>query len=349
MKNIIAFNADDTGCGHYRIKQPYNHLQEVYLEEFSCTIRDEYISDEWFDKGRLKYDAFVFQRQMSSVSFNVMDHLRKMGIPSVYEIDDNLFEVSIFAYGSSLDFNKISKEGQENLTRLTKAIQRCDYLTVSTEPLKEQLSHLHHNIHVLRNYVDLDLYTPYMKKEYDPETIVIGWGGSATHFPDMPEVSQALKDVVKMYDNVKLAIMGWPDCEFFTDVDREKYIEIPWSSLEEYPKMVSQFDIGVCPLIDTKFNQAKSNLKYIEYGALGIPAICSKVYPYSNTITEGENGILVKAKGAVYRRWVAALCKLIEDVELRKKLGTNARKLVEQQYCKEAAIEDWYNFYNEIL
>jgi glycosyltransferase involved in cell wall biosynthesis len=47
------------------------------------------------------------------------------------------------------------------------------------------------------------------------------------------------------------------------------------------------------PLADSDFNNSKSNIKCLEYCALGIPVIASNVIPYRGTIGDSIKGILI--------------------------------------------------------
>ncbi len=60
--------------------------------------------------------------------------------------------------------------------------------------------------------------------------------------------------------------------------------------VEQYPKLLAGFDIGLAPLIDSPFNRCKSDLKYVEYGKVGVPAVFSKVGPYTRSVKHGETG-----------------------------------------------------------
>ncbi len=51
-------------------------------------------------------------------------------------------------------------------------------------------------------------------------------------------------------------------------------------------------DIFIAPLIDNQFNRCKSAIKYLEYSALGVPGVYSRLSPYSSVVKHGENGFL---------------------------------------------------------
>jgi glycosyltransferase involved in cell wall biosynthesis len=89
-------------------------------------------------------------------------------------------------------------------------------------------------------------------------------------------------------------------------------------------------DIGLAPLQDTEFNRGKSNLKVLEYGVMGVPTIASPVYPYSNTIDNGVDGIIVHKNRT--KSWVKALVHLIDNKEDRIRMGEAMKGKVLTEY-----------------
>ena len=137
---------------------------------------------------------------------------------------------------------------------------------------------------------------------------------------------------------------------FFNKLPADKIIDIPWvTNVEKLGNILCHFDIGIAPLEDTSFNSSKSNIKFLEYSALGIPTVASKVTPYSSTIVNGETGFLIKPKGTVYLDWVKALTKLVENKELREQVGKNANKFVKENFNIEKNVDLWKDTYLEIL
>ena len=98
--------------------------------------------------------------------------------------------------------------------------------------------------------------------------------------------------------------------------------------MDEYPQELASlgFDIGLAPLRDNHFNRAKSNLRYLEYGALRIPTVASDVEPFKKTDSSG----IIKVTEP--EDWFTALSFLIEDEHARKKAGEAAYKDVKTNY-----------------
>ena len=349
---ILYFIADNAGCGWYRARQPGKYINNKHTDDMNIFVTNYMRASEWVNDPKLKdskYKLFVHQRQHHEPNYKHMQIIKQeLKVPQVYEIDDDLFNVSIYSSAYVYYNNQSEKQKLDNLAKYMKEV---DHITVTTEPLAQSLSVYNKNITVIPNAIDLGQFNPYLKtdKDYDKEDIVIGWTGSNTHYADLLEAEAAITQVVNKYPNVKLLIGGWDKCPLFKNIDPKKKILAPWTTMEKYPEMLSQIDIGVCPLEQTKFNESKSNLKYIELAAMGIPVVASKVHPYEHTITDGEDGFLIKSKGANHIKWVKKLETLINDRDVRKSLGQKGRKLVEDKYNQEKVSDDWYNFYRSII
>jgi glycosyltransferase involved in cell wall biosynthesis len=85
----------------------------------------------------------------------------------------------------------------------------------------------------------------------------------------------------------------------------------------------------------------------IEAMSCGLPAVCFdfKCGP-RDIITEGKNGLVVK-DGDI-DGLAEAIVKLMKDDELRKRMGENAKKVVER-YSEEKVMNKWVNLYEEAI
>ena len=81
------------------------------------------------------------------------------------------------------------------------------------------------------------------------------------------------------------------------------------------------------PLTDDPWSRGKCGFKLLQYMAIGVPGVASKVGVNSEIIEHGVNGLLAVGRG----EWVDCLSRLIEDVALRKSLGQEARKTVKRE------------------
>ena len=82
-----------------------------------------------------------------------------------------------------------------------------------------------------------------------------------------------------------------------------------------------RWDVAIAPLEDDAFTRGKSDLKYLDYGALGIPGVFSDVRPYRETVRHRETGLLAANEPEA---WADALEEIVGDDALRARLAAAA-------------------------
>jgi glycosyltransferase involved in cell wall biosynthesis len=73
------------------------------------------------------------------------------------------------------------------------------------------------------------------------------------------------------------------------------------------------------------FNRCKSDIKFLDYSALGFPGIYSRVPAYEGTVRHLETGYLVENTPSA---WAEALDELLSNNDLRTQLALNAQEYV---------------------
>jgi len=336
-KKILYLVADFFGCGWYRGQVPASFLNSIYSNYINIVISN-YLSDS--DVTNSVWDIIVLQRQESE---QVLNLIKKSKAILVYEIDDDIFNVhptSSTAY-SIYSSNDILK-------RIREFLSLVDAVTVSTKNLKDIMTIYNKNVKVLPNFINTDYIKTIRKKkeDYYKDEIVLGWAGSATHYIDLKEIEQVIIDILKENKNVKF-YMGGVKFPFFNQINPDQIIYGEWQyNILDYYKSLTKIDIGLCPLAPIKFNDSKSNIKYLEFGSLGIPVIASTIAPYKETIKDGKTGILIKTSGNLYKDWKKEIIRLIKDPKLRHFLGVNAAQFVDNNYSHKKIIPQWFEFYN---
>jgi glycosyltransferase involved in cell wall biosynthesis len=99
------------------------------------------------------------------------------------------------------------------------------------------------------------------------------------------------------------------------------------------------------PLPDDKWAKGKCGLKGLTYMALEIPTVMSPVGVNTEIIKDGENGFLASTNN----EWFEKLCVLIENPELRIKLGKAGRKTVVEKYSVQANKNKYLEINHNIM
>jgi glycosyltransferase involved in cell wall biosynthesis len=272
---------------------------------------------------RLAPDTVIVQHYLKNKQLAALqDWSTSPGRPFiVYTIDDLLTNM---AESNSLRLN-IPANAR---TRLKYALARCDRMVVSTDFLAESYRHLIKDIRVVPNRLEKEIWLPLQSHKRTSKKPRIGWAGGRTHQDDL----QLLKEVIEQ-------TRGEADWIFFgmcPDEIRPLLCEYhPYTTLAEYPSRLAalNLDIAVAPLAQTPFNQAKSNLRLLEYGILGIPVVCTDIDPY-----RGSPACCVDN---TKKAWTTALRQRIHDTKAREREGSRLRQWVIQHYLQEDHLNDW--------
>ena len=239
-----------------------------------------------------------------------------------------------------LDMNR------KRVLKTLRAVTYSDIVTTTTPELGDVFRDYNSNICVLPNYINPEVMPSGKKKKRD--YVLIGWQGGDSHHHDLKLIMPALKRIKKEYkDKVRFRFMGAGFAKMYEELDAEF---IPWVDPEDFYQVFSEdlLDIGLVPLIDpdkNKFNNSKSNIKWLEYSYYGIPSVVSGYKPYIQSITDEVNALLCYSSDD----WYYSIKSLIDDPFLRMKLGANAKKEVTLKYTIQTHAHKWYDFYMSAL
>lgn len=284
------------GCGHYRMKFPAMAAQtlrrDVRIVESTKMIP---LPDFYRDIRMVRV-----QRQVSDIQCEYMMKFfkplsQRMGFWLCYEIDDVIGpdDIPMYNMGRSAYQQPSFKENIKMMLNMV------DFVTVTTEELKkyyhEKFEVPNENIVVIPNYLPrwwigeaYDLHRIEERYEDNKRKPRIAIASSTTHFDvngannyvdDFTHVNEFIKSTVDEYQWVFIG--GLPNA--LKEEAQAGKIEVHrGSDLLNYPRELvgKNIDIVVAPLLDNVFNRCKSNIKFLEMSALGIPCICQDLVPY---------------------------------------------------------------------
>ena len=205
----------------------------------------------------------------------------------------------------------------------------ADAVTVTHERLAEEAKEFNSNVHVLPNAIpDYDQFKCKKQEDY---LVRLFWAGSITHLKDIELLKRPLQLIKR--DKAKLVMGGFarhPDwvrmAKIFTCDSSYNTEVIQAMQVERYYYMYSKCDIALIPLLDTKFNRFKSNLKILEAAHIGSPVIVSRVHPYLDFPEELVNYV------SGNDTWFKQINKLLKDHELVKEQGKALKAYCESNF-----------------
>jgi len=267
-------------------------------------------------------DVLILQRLMHK---GLADHIREgiaAGQTIINDVDDWYWGLDPSNNAFKHSHPKFNEK--ENINHYKSVLNASSIVTVSTPYLADRISRFVRNdIVLMRNTVDVDNFSV---KEHSDSTIpTVGWAGSTAHRSgDLETVGPILKGmhrdgVIKLmhlgHHNGASSFasrIGLPDSEVST---------LPLCSAEQYRNALTM-DIGIVPLRVTPFNQAKSDIKGLEYSAAGLPFVAQSIDSYDELFATGIGRTAKRPYNWV--KHIKALC----DPEVRKEEGARNRELV---------------------
>jgi len=178
-------------------------------------------------------------------------------------------------------------------------------------------------VEIIPTVVDLDRYVNLRHNRSDKGPMpCIGWIGqraSAMNLMKYKEVFLRLSDEGRA-------------CFSAVGIDAQS-LGLPMKSVEWREETevenIADFDIGIMPLVDAPFERGKCGYKLIQYMACALPVVASPVGVNSDIVEHGINGFLADTAG----EWERSLRMLLDDSELRHRMGLAGRQKVEREYC----------------
>jgi SAM-dependent methyltransferase len=224
-------------------------------------------------------------------------------------------------------------------------LRLCHAVQCSTEPIGEFVRGFNPNVAVFANQV---AELPEWKEDRGTEPPGLFFG-ALNRQKDWEPIMPALNRVLKDHPEVPFRVVA--DRAFYETLEHGHKLFQPQCDYPRYLSILRISDIALLPLEPTRFNQCKSDLKFLECAANGVAVLAGETV-YGKTIwspTQEVCGKLVKGPtGALYRKepmFETWLRTLIEEPKLRRDFAENAYayvrdiRMLGQHYRTRL---DWY-------
>lgn len=257
-----------------------------------------------------------------------------------------LTEIDDYVHETPVDFECFEsyKPGEKYRVVVEEQIKAFDGVIVSTPYLKEAYSSLNDNIWIVPNAIDFEDWDKIEKVHAKNETR-IGWSGGGNHREDLLTIKEPLEKYLTESKDVTLHMVhGMPD-------DFKDKPKVVWHkhfvSPNKWPKRLTKvgFDIGLCPLQPNDFKKAKSNLRRLEYAALGIPVLARKWGHLEDTVEHGKDGFLYETE----QEFAQYLDILVKNKELREDMGRHNYLTAKRDFSLESVTKHYIEVLREAI
>ncbi len=279
---------------------------------------------------RLKqYDHIFIHREASMIGPPVFEWFiaKVLRRKYIYDFDDAIWLPNYSQ--TNARFHRLKAYG-----KVRKIVKWADQITVGNAYLKGYAEQYNENVSIIPTTVDLDRVHK-GKTDQNKTPITIGWTGSHTTMEYLPMLLPILKELRKEFEFKFRVISNHPP-----DLDFDDLEYIQWNRDTEIEDLKS-IQIGVMPLENSQWAKGKCGFKGLQYMSLHIPSVMSKVGVNPEIISHRENGWLCETE----EDWKEALQTLIENRELREKLGSAGYQTVKTRYSVEANTTNYLNLF----
>ena len=302
LPRFLNYYADYSGCGHWRMIWPEQvmnaHNKAVVHGTTVMNVDERYYVQA---KGvRIQRQATPQQLQFVKWLRQVAD---KNNFRLIYEIDDICFHEDI------PDYNKYKTAFTDPAIRQSaqEMMEICDEITVTCPFMQDYYKSKtnNKNVTVIPNFMPKfwlggksninRTMESYDKNKRKPRIL---YAGSGAHFDvenrtkfrdDFEHVNDVIRRTADKYQWIFIGAHPLP----LRDLIQNGKVEFhPWKRLYEYGQGLYDLNVNliVAPLQDNTFNRAKSDLKYIEACALGLPIVCQDLCTYENAPIRFKTG-----------------------------------------------------------
>lgn len=280
------------------------------------------------------YDIIIMQQPHTQGWLDLIKALQRNGKKVVFEVDDYLHGI---AGKRDHDYRKFFTA--KYLARYERCMRAADAMIVSTPFIAEHYARFNRNIHVCLNGLDTGRYN---LQRPSRKTINVGWAGATGHIDAIVPWLQPLANVMGQNPDTTFITIGQNFAQAFKPAFGNRALCIPFASIEQYPGAMTMFDIALAPAGNGTWYRGKSDLRFLEAGALGVPVIADPhVYPF---IEHGVTGF--HATSPMHME--SMLNILVRDVEQRERVGAAAKKYVWEQRSIQAMAPQWIKACEEI-
>ena len=209
----------------------------------------------------------------------------------------------------------------------SKVIRICKWsykVSCGNEYLRNYANRVNENAVLNPTTIDTErLHNPDLFTKESQHPITLGWTGSHSTIKYLKEIEDVLYALEQRY----------PTLHFVMIADKKPELKlnhltfIPWNKSTEANDL-GTIDIGIMPLPDNEWTNGKCGFKALQYMAMEIPSVVSPVGVNTKIVEDGVTGFYA----STHAEWISVLERLINNAELRNRVGKNGRTNVVNHY-----------------
>ncbi|RPF25907.1 glycosyltransferase [Georgenia muralis] len=309
------------------------HLPAEALRMIGLDVEVRHYRDPALPHLVQEVDALVLYRVPATVQvLSLVDSVRgrERRIPVLYDVDDLIFDPSLKdqVHGlANLPENEVALWWR-GVARYRTTMETADMFVGSTAELCRHATavtglparRFANGVGLLLAQVSDQEVT----RARAPGPLRIGYfSGTTTHDADWAAVEPAVLQVMEDHPEVELWLGGHVVPTSALEPVASRIRRLPFVPWHQLPALLRDVDVCLAPLTgDSQFNEAKSAIKWLEAALVETPVVASSTEPFREAVEHGRTGFLATSS----QEWAAAVGELLDDVALRRRVGTQARR-----------------------
>lgn len=326
LPRIVAQPPDEMGVGQYRVIGP---IKELTQGERICSFMLPALnSDKRFlptvpELARAKLTVLFLQNAFTEFHLEHLEHYAEL-LPDVFRIfgqDDIVFSVPHKSAARS-------HFGKDTKARVRRAVSLCHRVIATTEPIAEALRGMNDDIRIVPNYLECSRWGDLQPPRNERRKPRVGWAGAQQHGGDLEFILPVVEATANEVDWIFMGMCP-PKLRYHV---AEAHPAVPF---DQYPAALAalDLDLAIAPLELNRFNTAKSNLRLLEYGAVGYPVIATDILPYRNApVTRVPNNP---------KSWINVIRDHIHELEATRLAGEQLREWVLSNWMLAQHLDEW--------
>jgi GT2 family glycosyltransferase len=311
VPSVLCLPINASAVGHYRVIQPFAELESAgrvighVAHETPSTVQ----------LARMNPEAIVLQLRHTAGTAQDIERIARVSqARRIFEIDD-------YVLAAPAKNSHARNKPTDIETYLRKAISLCDRVVVTTDALGNALSSMHRDIRVVPNTLAPHLWTGLKSLRGVSSKPRIGWGGGTSHTGDLEVIGEVVR---KLAQHVEWVFFGMCPESLLPYVHEFH----PSIGLVDYPRKLASLnlDLALAPLEFHIFNDCKSNLRLLEYGACGYPVVCSDTEAYRGDLP------CTRVRDNTTEQWLEAIRMHLSDPIASYRMGDELRERVLRDY-----------------
>ena len=312
----------------------FNYLERLYGQGFA-TYRPvlEHIMTSDMVEGN---DLVIFTRCRSKRMLEAIELCEKLGIPTLYMIDDNWLTIA----EDHPDQGGIFVPGNEQFDNFIDAIGSCTAVWLFSDLLKKDIMPYTRCVQQFTISVDPKTFEAEKKRERNDNELVVGFAGSL-RWDDA--AFRALARYARRHRNIKVLLAGNMSAEqemLFRGLDT---LRMPFESYKRYAYNLAKIqpDLLLAQIPHTHTAQSKCYNKYVESAIVGAASVYSNCLPYTEIIKNGVNGYLVEDESE--EGWYSALQRILSNLNNLRLVQRNAYRDVLENFTVDNVLGRFAN------